>query len=122
MTTARWLTRLQHDLVKRMLWSARDRRELGGAPAPGELVPQLIDGEGRPITAAALWAALAAEVTAETAADGPAMTRFGEALTRAIAAGESGDVDGVLALEPAFDELARSLARSLAQSLDEKKT
>lgn len=122
MTTARWLTRLQHDLVKRMLWSARDRRELGGAAAPGELVPNLIDEEGRPTTAAALWAAMAAEVTAETAADGPAMTRFGEALTRAIAAGEAGDVDGVLALEPAFDELAQSLARSLAQSLDETKT
>ena len=114
MTTARWLARLQHDLVKRMVWPARDRRELGGAPAPGELSPHLIDEEGRPTTAAALWAAMLAEMTAEmtagtTAPDGAALTRFGEALARAIAAAEAGDVDGVLALEPAFAELARSL-------------
>lgn len=109
MTTARWLARLQHDLVKRMVWPARDRRDLGGAPAPGELVPHLIDEEGRSTTAATLWASLAAEVTGKVAADGPALIRFGEALTRAIAAGESGDLDGVLALEPAFDELAQSL-------------
>lgn len=109
MTTAPWLARLQHDLVKRMVWPARDRRDLGGPPAPGELVPNLIDEEGRSTTAAALWASIAAEVTTEMAGDGPALTRFGEALTRAIAAGESGDLDGVLALEPAFDELARSL-------------
>jgi hypothetical protein len=114
MTTAAWLARLQHDLVKRMLWPARDRRELGGAAAPGELVPHLIDEEGRPTTAAALWASLVAEMTAEMTPDGPAMIQFGEALAQAITAGESGDVDGVLALEAAFDELARSL--------DEKKT
>jgi hypothetical protein len=118
MTAARWLARLQHDLVKRMVWPARDRRELGGAPTPGELVPQLIDEEGRPTTAAALWAGLAAEMSAETTADGAALTRFREALARAVAAGEAGDVDGVLALEPAFGQLARSLARSL----DQKKT
>lgn len=113
MSTARWLARLQHDLVKRMVWPARDRRELGGAPAPGELSPHLIDEEGRPTTAAALWAAMLAEMTAEiaagTTAPDVARTRFGEALARAIAAGEAGDVDGVLALDPAFAELARSL-------------
>ncbi len=103
-----WLARLQHDLVKRLLWPARDRRDLGGTPAPGELVPQLIDGEGKPTTAAALWADLTAEAPAGTAS-AVALERFGQALTRAIAAGEADDVEGVLALEPAFADLARSL-------------
>ncbi len=111
MTAAAWLARVQHDLVKRLLWPARDRRDLGGAPAPGELVPRLIDEEGAPITAAALWAALAAEAPVG-AADSPAaaaLARFSEALALALAAGQAGDVAGVLKLETAFATLARSL-------------
>jgi hypothetical protein len=113
MTAAGWLARLQHDLVKRLLWPARDRRDLGGAPAPGELVAPLIDEEGAPTTAAALWAALRAELTAKTrSADGVALARFGEALQGALAAAEAGDLAAVLALESAFAELARSLDES----------
>ena len=40
-----WLARVRHDLVKRIVWPARDRRDMGGAPKPGELVPDLIDEE-----------------------------------------------------------------------------
>jgi hypothetical protein len=111
MTAAAWLARVQHDLVKRLLWPARDRRDLGGAPAPGELVPRLIDHEGAPITAAALWAALSAEApmgAANSPADA-ARARFAEALALALASGQAGDVAGVLRLEAAFAELARSL-------------
>src|SRR5580698_9199220 len=111
MTAAAWLARVQHDLIKRLLWPARDRRDLGGAPAPGELVPRLIDDEGAPITAAALWAALAAEAPMGVA-NSPAaagLARFAEALAHALAAGQAGDVAGVLRLEAAFVELARSL-------------
>jgi hypothetical protein len=127
-TAARWLARVQHDLVKRLVWPARDRRDLGGTPSPGELLPHLIDDAGAPTTAMALWAALAADSpespdagqvsppagaappgAAAPWSDGAALTRFGEALTRAIAAGQAGDVAGVLALESAFAELARSL-------------
>ena len=54
MTPGEWLARVRHDLVKRLVWPARDRRDMGGNPAPGELVPDLIDDEGRPITAPAL--------------------------------------------------------------------
>jgi hypothetical protein len=111
MTAATWLARVQHDLVKRLLWPARDRRDLGGAPASGELVPRLIDDEGAPIAAPALWAALAAEAPAG-AANSPAaaaLARFAEALAHALAAGQKGDVEGVLRLEAAFAELARSL-------------
>jgi hypothetical protein len=111
MTAAAWLARVQHDLVKRLLWPARDRRDLGGAPTPGELVPRLIDEEGAPITATALWAALAAQapVGAANAPVAAALARFAEALAHALAAGQAGDVAGVLTLEAAFAELARSL-------------
>jgi len=107
MTPLEWLARVRHDLVKRLLWPARDRRELGGAPAPGELVPTLIDGEGRAITAEALWTELRGEAPATLALDG-----FGAALARAVAAAEAGDVAGVLAFEAdvaALEKLVRSL-------------
>lgn len=109
-----WLARLRHDLCKRLVWPARDRRDAGGAPAAGELVPRLIDDEGRPATAATLWAALAAE-----APGGLDLSAFAAALVRAEAAAAAGDVAGVLALEPAFDELA-ARARGLARSLEGK--
>jgi hypothetical protein len=109
-----WLARLRHDLVKRLVWPARDWRDAGGTPAPGELVPRLIDDEGRPATAAALWAALAADAPA-----GLDLDAFAAALARAGAAAAAGDIGGVLALEPAFDDLAAA-ARRLARSLDQK--
>lgn len=114
--TDRWLARVRHDLVKRLVWPARDRRDLGGVPTPGELVATLVDDEGAPTTATALWAGLKA--------DGPSIAgpvaRFEAALALALAAAAAGDLDGVLALEPAFDELARALARSLdVGTLDE---
>ena len=104
MLPAEWLARVRHDLVKRLVWPARDRRDMGGAPGPGELLPRLIDDEGRPIAAAALWAALAADAPAR--AD---VGAFGTALSLALAAAQSGDVEGVVALEAGFAALARSL-------------
>ncbi len=109
-----WLARLRHDLVKRLLWPARDRRDAGGAPAPGELVPRLIDDEGRPATAAALWAALASDAPA-----GLDLGAFAAALAHAGAAAAADDVAGVLAREPAFVDL-EAAARRLARSLEEK--
>ena len=108
MSPAAWLARLRHDLVKHLLWPARDRRDLGGAPASGELVPQLIDAEGNPIAAAALWRELRAEAPLEAGA----LDGFEAALTRALAAAAAGDVTGVLALEPDVEALAQ-LVRSL---------
>jgi hypothetical protein len=46
-----WLGRVRHDLVKRMVWAARDRREMGGDVVAGELRARLIDEEGRDATA-----------------------------------------------------------------------
>src|SRR5579871_1466121 len=104
METDRWLARVRHDLVKRLVWPARDRRDVGGLPAPGELVARLIDDEGATASAASLWASLRAE-----GPQAPAVARFDAALERAVAAAAAGDVDGVLALEAAFDDLARAL-------------
>jgi len=103
-----WLARVRHDLVKRLVWPARDRRDAGGAVVPGELVASVIDEEGRPTTAAALWAALAADAPA-----GAPLAPFGAAVARAVDAAQTGDLDGVLALEAAFADLAAALARSL---------
>ena len=99
-----WLARVRHDLVKRLVWPARDRRDAGGVPAPGELSPRLIDDEGAPIAPDALWAALAADAPPDTD-----VAAFAAAVTRAVAAAETGDVHGVIALETAFADLARSL-------------
>ncbi|MES1210164.1 MAG: hypothetical protein ABUS79_29865 [Pseudomonadota bacterium] len=103
-----WLARVRHDLVKRLVWPARDRRDAGGPVVPGELVAPLIDEEGHPTTAAALWAALAADAPARAE-----VAAFGAAVARAVDAAQAGDLDGVLALEGAFAALAASLARSL---------
>jgi hypothetical protein len=96
-----WLARVQHDLVKRLLWPARDRRELGGTAQPGELLPHLIDEEGQPTTPLDLWRALRQEAPAPTAA----LDLFEGALERAVLAAEAGDLDGVLQLEAAFAAL-----------------
>jgi hypothetical protein len=107
MDAAAWLARFRHDLAKRLLWPARDRRDEGGEPAPGELVPSLIDGEGRPTTTEALWRALRME-----APPGLPLDDMDTALARALAAAAAGDVAGVLAFEADVEALAR-LARSL---------
>jgi hypothetical protein len=112
---AEWLARVRHDLVKRLVWPARDRRDLGGAPAPGELTPRLIDDEGQPTTPRELWAVLEADAPAGVEA---AVGEFGGALERAADAAAADDVAGVLELETAFDELGRAVAEQLARFLE----
>lgn len=102
-----WLRRTRHDLVKRMLWPARDRQELGGPVQPGELVASLVDDEGCPATPAMLWAALQA---AAPAPEHPALAAFERALLAAATAAGRDDLPGVLALEAACERLARDLA------------
>jgi hypothetical protein len=102
-----WLARVRHDLVKRLLWPARDRRDLGGAVRPGELVVALTDDEGQATTAIALWQALRAG--APPGFDPPALDAFADAVVSAAGAAERDDLAGVLALEPAFEALARNV-------------
>jgi hypothetical protein len=104
-----WLGRVHHDLVKRLLWPARDRRDLGGAPAPGELVAGLSDDEGRPVAAETLWRSLRGEAPA--AMPGGALDAFEKALAAATTAAAAGDVAGVLSLDAAFQALGAALAR-----------
>lgn len=106
-TAAEWLARVRHDLVKRLLWPARDRRDLGGAPHPGELVPNLIDDEGGAVTASALWAVLRGDAPA--AAPPAVLDAFGAAVAATDAAARAGDVAGVLKLNDAFAALASAL-------------
>jgi hypothetical protein len=100
-----WLGRVAHDLVKRVVWPARDRRDLGGAVVPGELRATLVDEEGGPIGAQELWQRLSAE--APGSASPAALAAFGAALTAAVRAAQTNDVEGVLALQEAYATLAR---------------
>ncbi len=105
-----WLRRLHHDLVKRLLWTARDCAETGTAPQPGELLPSLIDEEGRPIEPRALYQRLAAD-----APQGVDLTDFTRAFEDSLRAAEANDGQGVLRLEQAYDELRSRV--TLASSL-----
>ena len=98
---------MQHDLVKRVLWPARDRRDLGGAVQPGELRVGFIDEEGAPITGAELWQRLRAEAPIENAALAAGLAAFDAAVDRALAAAQADDLGGVLAFEADFGALAR---------------
>ena len=103
-----WLARVQHDLVKRLLWPARDRRDLGGVVQPGELAVALVDDEGAEVPAAQLWLRLCDLAPARvTAGAHAALGEFGAAIDRAVAAGQVDDLAGVLALEAAWQALAR---------------
>ncbi len=102
-----WLRRVRHDLVKRLLWPARDRRDAGGPVRSGELVARLVDDEGNPATAATLWASLRADAPVS---DHAALAAFEPALASAVAAAARDDLGGVLALDAAFDRLAQDLA------------
>ena len=56
-----WLSRLRHDLVKRAVWAARDRREATREPSAADALElraglfELRDGEGRIVSARELW-------------------------------------------------------------------
>ncbi|HEY3356842.1 MAG TPA: hypothetical protein VGQ83_26560 [Polyangia bacterium] len=112
-----WLRRLRHDLMKPLVWVARDLRELGAAPSAADLAQLgrdfagLHDPAGEPVTARDLFARYRAEAPAALAA--PALAAFARALDEAAAAVAAGPpaaaLAAVLRLEPAFDELARLL-------------
>jgi hypothetical protein len=102
-----WLARVRHDLCKRLLWPARDRRDLGGPVQSGELQVALTDDEGQPVKAADLWEILRA--SAPPGAPAAALDAFGAAVGAVAAAAARDDIAGVLALETAFEALARNV-------------
>jgi hypothetical protein len=105
-----WLTALRHDLVKRALWPARDLRETGGRD-PAALrrgLFDLVDAEGAPVTAEALFARLRTSSPCPPAA----CDAFAASLRGAVDGLQTpwpGPLQAVLALDDAFDQLVRSL-------------
>jgi hypothetical protein len=99
-----WFARLQHDLVKRLLWVARDCREFERQPAVGEMIATLYDEEGQPIEALTLW-----ERFCEEAPPGLILEDFGVALRACVTAAKQNDLAGVLSLEGAFERLRGKL-------------
>lgn len=105
-----WLRELHHDLVKRVLWPARDQRDLGGrdVQALRRGLTELADAEGAPATAEELWRSLRAQAPAPAGA----LDAFEGALKRAVASLNKpwpAPLDAVLALEPAFDALRKAV-------------
>ena len=115
MTSHPWLSRLRHDLVKRVLWPARDLLDSGAPPTAAEAAAlraglhDLIAPDGSPATARDLWRRFRAEAPPQVPA--VALDAFEQALAAAETAvatrppAEAAQV--VLLLEPAFQELAR---------------
>jgi len=115
-----WLRKLHHDLVKPLLWPARDCQDLGQLPAPGELRQTLFDNEGNPIDAILLWRQLKEDAPADTDADD-----FEAALQLALAAACADNLAGVLALELAYESLKQRFcpeAGNLASTLNGEDT
>lgn len=110
-----WLSRLRHDLVKRVLWPARDLVDAPTSPTAAEAAAlraglvDLIAPDGSPATARALWRRFRADAPAAVPA--AALDAFEQALEAAATAVESRPpaeaAQVVLRLEPAFQELAR---------------
>lgn len=110
-----WLGRLRHDLVKRVLWPARDLVESGAAPTAAEAaalragLADLVAPDGSPTTARDLWRRFRADVP--PAVPAAALDAFEQALEAADTAVATRPPDEaaqvVLRLEPAFQELAR---------------
>lgn len=105
-----WLASLRHDLVKRALWPARDLRDSGGrdVAALRRGLFELTDARGAPVPAVQLWQRRRAESPCSPAA----CDAFEGALVRAVKALElpwPEPLQAVLALESAFQALARSL-------------
>ncbi len=117
----RWLARLRHDLVKRALIPARDLRELldrgeRARPADVEALARgllaLVDEEGCPATATALWRSFRADLPEAPRAPLDAFERAlraAEERARALPEALDEALAATLALGPAFEALSNSL-------------
>ena len=106
-----WLKRLRHDLVKRAVWPARDLRDAGGRDLTALRcgLMELIDADGDPISAQALWEQMREEAPPRCS---DACAEFGRTLQAAVAALDRpwpAPLDSILALEGAFASLARAV-------------
>jgi hypothetical protein len=110
-----WLGRLRHDLVKPLVWPARDLLDLGRPLQPTDLaelersLTRLIDQAGTPVTLTALWHQLRAAAPATLPA--AALDRFELALLQVEPACRTdvpAAVRALIGLEQALAELIRS--------------
>ncbi|HEX4385880.1 MAG TPA: hypothetical protein VH083_23140 [Myxococcales bacterium] len=104
-----WLADLRHDLLKRAVWPARDLQAFGqqDIEALRDGLLRLTDDEGNEVSALLLFAQ-----RRRTAPPGAACDAFERAVHKAIAALDEpwpAPLHAVLALEPAFEALARSV-------------
>jgi len=105
-----WLAALRHDLVKRAVWPARDLRDTGGrdVAALRRGLFDLTDADGAPVSAQDLFARMRIDSPCPPAA----CDAFARALQVAVSSLENpwpAPLSAVLALEEAFDALARSI-------------
>jgi hypothetical protein len=104
-----WLKALRHDRLKRVLWPARDGGDLA---ALRKGMRELIDDEGRPIGAMALFERFRLDAPPGSE---KACAEFAAALKVADAALDApwpAARDQILALDPAFASLARAVERT----------
>lgn len=108
-----WLARLRHDLVKQVVWRARDLRDLQQAPTRADLlalrrgVLALRDDEGRAQSALALWQALRDEALGYPAA---ALDAFGAAVAAVQEAAQGEDAARLLATALALEDAFLALS------------
>jgi hypothetical protein len=98
--TQSWFNRVRHDLVKPLLWRARDYREMDQKPPLGSLSCVCINEEGERISPIECWSKLREEAPLSLE-----LHEFESALKQAVIAAVKDDVDGVLSLEHAFARL-----------------
>lgn len=110
-----WLARLRHDLVKPLVWPARDLVDLGQPLQPSDLaelqrsLTRLIDQAGTPVTVTELWCQLRAAAPAIVPA--AALDRFEQALQQvelACRQDAQAAVTALIGLQRALLELTRS--------------
>lgn len=106
-----WLARLRHDLVRPLVWRARDVREDESITDEGEkrrvlasVLGELYDAEGRSITALALWEELAA--AAPPSLDAEAHQAFAGAVAHAVEALSRVTTQPLQRIEDAYDAIA----------------
>jgi hypothetical protein len=107
-----WLRALRHDLVKRVVWPARDLRDSGeqDVAALRQALMQLRDAGGAPITAERLFERMRRDAPCPA----EACDAFAAALQAAVVALDSSwpaPLQAVLRLEDAFSVLTRSLGK-----------
>ena len=111
-----WLAELFHDLVRPLLWRARDCASLPEGAERALLLravlEELYDSEGAPTPPLALWRGLLERAPDTLPVE--ARARLGEALARAVRA-----IEAIVPDRPVTFDTAQRAVFTLAETLDE---